>query len=1436
MNLLNKIILTSAMALAMLGTNAAEWQMKQAPAMTKWSEQITPDNVLQEYPRPIMERSQWINLNGVWDLRKGVIDEAYSKDFTYDKAILVPFPIESALSGIMEKSDDQCYWYHRTFTLPKNHNDNKWIINFGAVDWQCIVYVNGKLVGEHKGGYDPFSFDITDALKSGTEQDIAVYIYDNTGSQGQPTGKQSKNPSICWYTAVSGIWQTVWLEPVSKEAYITSFTMEPTLDRSWLSLKVNANDADATAKVVITDRDGNEAGTISGKAGSIMRATIANVHPWSTEDPYLYDVKITLEKNGKVTDEVKSYCGMRKIEVKKDANNIPRIYLNGKQIFQLGPLDQGWWPDGLYTAPCDEALLFDIQEMKKLGCNMIRKHIKVEPDRWYYHCDREGILVWQDLPSGNVVKGYESEAKANFERESINIVEAIKSHPSIVHWIVFNEGWGQFDTDRMTNIIDSHVNTLSPSRYGKASLICCASGWTDSNIGNIIDIHSYPHPGCPHNANRAAVCGEYGGITLKVPGHIWPGGDFGYTGVENGEDFTQYFTALGKEMVDLYRMGLNAAVYTQLSDVEIEKNGFFTYDRRVLKPASPYGDLRKSIEECINLPQDDVFIKPILSTAKDHAYKWHYVTETPSDRHWYSTTFDDSAWKIGEGAMGHGINTTDFPGLVKTDWNTNQIYQRRWFYLGDISQENINRLRFTIFHDDDVNIYINGVWAGAHAGCTFNYWFMDINKEALATLKPNSWNLIAVECKQGTGQQIIDVGLSAFVDNDFDYTEKYDELANPKTEPSPAPGAMVKPKFSTLKQPVPAEPAQGSNNKKAPAGQFIHTADRSNVAWGDIDGDGNLELVYGGYNSHTTGNAAHQAMLYKYAGNDQFTRLTSPFAPAYYACPTFIDFDNNGTLDLYFPGFNDKNYDSIDDIAASFYSNNGDGTFTDLNADGSLGIQPIYNAIDGGRGRHWVATGDYDRDGYTDIVVTGREDYMGTNGYGVPTLMSDRRATVLYRNNEGKGFVRQELPIDGKRAFHGLARGSVNMADMDNDGLLDVISSGFEANEGHLYIYWNNGDGTFSESEQVFYGSYDSSCEIADLDADGLNDIFVSGFSSNKGSDAKSMFIYRNNGNRNFAMLNDSYCGFEGTDGSTPAIADVNHDGLPDILTGGHGTEHEITTWLYINKGDMLFEQFGAYYNDPFGKQWRFERISHGNSHLVDYNNDGFIDAWCAGWAHSSSCQNECSSMLYKNISGDLGIAANTRPTTPTDINASYDKSTGMVTFTWKPSTDDVTPKAALRYNIYLRRTDNGKVFMTVPADIKSGHLSVDAISGEIATTAYMMRIPNENTTYEWGVQAIDNGKMASAWAVGKFNPATSGIKSKKADAVKIYGSNRAICYEVPEYYNGATMNIYNAASSLIASRTVKGKGSVDAPAAGVYIVTVRTTNGIATTTKLSIR
>ena len=1199
--------------------------------------------------------------------------------------------------------------------------------------------------------------------------------------------------------------------------HITRLSIEPDVDNSCFKLQVNATgDSEATADIRLSDPDGNTVASLQGVAtGTPCTLPVNAPELWSPEHPYLYDLNITLSSGGQQTDAVKSYCGMRKIEV-KNVDGTPRIFLNGTQIFQMGPLDQGWWPDGLYTAPSDEALLFDIKAMKELGFNMIRKHIKVEPSRWYMHCDREGILVWQDLPSPNLPEGHEAFARQNFEEEAVRIIDAFENHPSIVQWVVFNEGWGQFDTEWMTQVV---IDKVSPQ-----SLVCCASGWNDAEIGDIKDSHSYPYPSCPIDQKRACVNGEYGGITLKVPGHIWPGGDFGYTTVETPEDFTVMFNDLADKIKDHYYYGLNAAVYTQLSDVEIEKNGIYTYDRRILKPYSPTGELKDKILECINMPQSDVKIQPVVSTAKEHKYKWKFITEDNAPRHWFAKGFDDSLWPKGTAAFGKS-SLWNTQGLISIPWTTPQIYMRRWFYLGDVTQEMIDCMRFMIYHDDDIFIYINGVWAATKKGSVSNYIPYDISDEARQTLKPNSWNLIAVKCIQTGYDQIVDVGISAFSATDFHYKEVYDEFTNKDFTEFPKPGNPTEPVFEKVKYPVPAEQAATAIVR----GQFLHSTDRSDAAWGDYDNDGFLEVTYSGNNEHQRITSRKKfSALYDYQEDGTFKKLDSPFDVVYYACPTWFDYNNDGLMDLFVPGVKSMDYENdLDDVVAYLYENKGIGpdgkyVFEEVNQatpeSNLMGISPIYGSLDGRRSRHYVSVGDYDKDGYLDLVIAGLDDYEDTDGItdenGKPVVHHDRRVLYLYKNNKGKGFIRQETPLDGDKPFTGLSRGSVHFADMDNDGWLDIISSGYGPGEGNLRIYWNNGDGTFSENGQYLYGSYDSSCFPCDLNADGWTDIVVTGYSATKGQNAKSFYVYRNKGGRTFEMLDDLFCGFEGVDGATPSFGDVNHDGLPDILTGGHGESHEITTWLYLNRGDFCFKPCGGWYDTA--SPWTFDRVTHGNNHLIDFDNDGYLDAWNMGWAHSDVCSRECATELYRNTSSDEGAVPNEAPTAPQNLKAVYDQATKMVTFSWDAASDDVTPQEALQYNLYLKKSGSDKFFMTVPADVQTGFIKTGEISGQISTTVYSMYIDDEEATYEWGVQAIDNGKRGGAFTLSRFDPSVSSVEEYMLPGVRIYGANGKLHYHVNE---STTLTVMDETGTTISHMTVDDSGTIDIPRCGVYLI-----------------
>jgi hypothetical protein len=508
--------------------------------------------------------------------------QAAQTDVAYQGKILVPFPVESALSGVRRPLQPwQLLCYRRTFKAPDLSGGKRLLLNFGAVDWQVKVYVNGKLVGEHTGGYDAFSFDITDALRPGGDNEIVVVVFDPTGGlRGKQNLASFAQPGGIMYTPCSGIWQTVWLEAVPARR-IDELELTPDVDAGVLRLKVNAKGAGKGAEVeAVASAGGKEVARARGRPGAELTLPIKDARLWSPDDPFLYDLKVKLG-----ADEVTSYFGMRKVSLGKDEKGVTRILLNGKFVFQVGVLDQGYWPDGIYTAPTDEALRFDVEQMRKLGLNLARKHVKVEPQRWYYWCDRLGLLVWQDMPSGDVSRDNDkkrdgvpvsAEAGRQFKAELKALIEQHRNHPSIILWVVFNEGWGQHDTVNLTK----WVKGLDPTR-----LVSNASGWHDRRCGDIIDLHDYPGPGSPRpEPARAAVLGEFGGLGLAIPDHVWTKKTWGYRGAASREALTRDYVELWRKAWRLKDVpGLSAAVYTQWTDVEAECNGLWTYDRKVLK-------------------------------------------------------------------------------------------------------------------------------------------------------------------------------------------------------------------------------------------------------------------------------------------------------------------------------------------------------------------------------------------------------------------------------------------------------------------------------------------------------------------------------------------------------------------------------------------------------------------------------------------------------------------------------------------------------------------------------------------------------------------------------------------------------------------------------------------------------------------------------------
>jgi hypothetical protein len=561
--------LSFALCCFAVSCEAQAWQPAASPLVTRWSRDVSPEKAWPDYPRPQMVRPDWTNLNGLWDY--SIRPKADEVPQQWDGKILVPFAVESALSGVKQAvTPEQRLWYRRAFSKPKLAENGRLLLHFGAVDWQTTVWINGSQVGQHSGGYDPFMFDITDALRDG-ENELVVAVWDPTDTGSQPRGKQVLKPESIWYTAVTGIWQTVWLEPTPAD-HIDSLKIVPDVDRKVASVSVAATGGDRI-RVTATSQ-GQRVATAEGQVGSALVLKIDHANLWSPDSPNLYDLKVELLNGSAVADSVASYFGMRKIEVRKDANGINRIMLNNEPLFELGPLDQGWWPDGLYTAPTDEALRYDIVQTKSLGMNMARKHVKCECDRWYYWCDKLGLLVWQDMPSGNCDR--DDSAKANYLRELQAVIDALRNHPSIVMWVPFNEGWGQHDTAEIVNWIKSY----DPSR-----LVDEASGWHDQHAGDVSDMHSYPGPGMrPLEKDRALVLGEFCGLGMPVAGHTWQDKkNWGYVSYQSPDELTAAYVALLVKLEPLIAQGLCAAVYTQTSDVEIEVNGLMTYDRAQLK-------------------------------------------------------------------------------------------------------------------------------------------------------------------------------------------------------------------------------------------------------------------------------------------------------------------------------------------------------------------------------------------------------------------------------------------------------------------------------------------------------------------------------------------------------------------------------------------------------------------------------------------------------------------------------------------------------------------------------------------------------------------------------------------------------------------------------------------------------------------------------------
>ena len=654
-------------------------------------------------------------------------------------------------------------WYKRSFKAPKLTSDERLLLHFGAVDWETTVFLNGKEVGVHKGGYDPFSFDITDYVNKG-KQEIIVRVWDPTDKGTQARGKQLENPRGIWYTPVTGIWQTVWLEEVPED-YIQKLKITPDVDNRKAKIALQFPPLSSNATVLIKAfADGKEVSTVEMPVGAkTEQASVELDIPkpvlWSPDNPFLYDLKVSImDLEGNITDEVGSYFGMRKVSLGKDANGYTRIMLNDEPLFQFGLLDQGWWPDGLYTAPTEEAMVYDIKATKDFGFNMLRKHVKVEPARFYYHCDKMGMLVWQDMPSGFVSakKGEQhvkhdalldwerpKESAVQFEKELKAMIDNFYSFPSIVVWVPLNEGWGQYDTERIAN----WVKTYDPTR-----LVDAPSGWADRGVGDMIDVHLYPGPGMElPEKDRASVLGEFGGLGWPVEGHLWwDKKNWGYLTYNDQETYQKEFKSIVQKLQGLISWGLSGAIYTQTTDVEGEVNGLMTYDREVLK-LDPE-ETRKLVKPLYNPWWEH---HTLVADSEHKPQEWKVRFQEPKENNWIESEYDDFEWASEQAPFSAEENPFLPPS---TKWIEGELYGRRNFHLNAIPQNIF--MKYYAPRGTAVKVYINGkqVKELSDGGGRKRHYTHILLDGATPHLKTGE-NVIAIEVENPKANGAFDMGL-----------------------------------------------------------------------------------------------------------------------------------------------------------------------------------------------------------------------------------------------------------------------------------------------------------------------------------------------------------------------------------------------------------------------------------------------------------------------------------------------------------------------------------------------------------------------------------------------------------------------------------------------------------------------------------------------------
>jgi hypothetical protein len=715
------------------------WKPVDGKLLSRFAREVSPARVLPDYPRPQLVRSEWLNLNGLWQYAIRPKD-AGGPGALFDGDILVPFAPESSLSGVGKMvGPENRLWYRRTFRVPPAWAGKRVWLRFDAVDWDTRVSVNGKAVGTHTGGYDPFAFDITDSLVKSGDQELVVSVWDPSDAGPQPRGKQVLKPRSIWYTPTSGIWQTVWLEPLPAQS-IDRLKLTPDADAGTMTIETRLrSSADGYTVRAFALAGGQPVATAEGPAPSPLTLTIPRPRLWSPGDPFLYDLRVALVRNGTPVDEVSSYFGLRKISLGHGADGSARLLLNNKPLFQFGFLDQGFWPDGLHTPPTDEAIRFDITSTLSFGMNLARKHIKIEPDRWYYWADKLGLLVWQDMPSGG---NNTAEARVNFASEWQRLIDARYNHPSIVMWVPFNEGWGQPDAAGTREVANW------TARYDPSRLVNNTSGWTDAGAGHVTDVHMYPGPSMPAlERERAAVLGEFGGLGLPTRGHTWQDEkNWGYVSFKNPAELERAYRERIAQLRLMVARGLSAAIYTQTTDVEIETNGLMTYDREIVKiPSDVLAKMHKTLHA--GLPA----ITPVLPTSELDGRTWRYTTTQPGDD-WMRQGFDDRGWQAGQAPFGGG-NPGGVP--IRAGWTTPQIWMRQSFDWVGGSHEG---LYFVLTHDEDVSIFINGVEAASVPGHSTGYVVIPVSEEGARALASGP-NVIAVRCQQTKGAQAIDVGM-----------------------------------------------------------------------------------------------------------------------------------------------------------------------------------------------------------------------------------------------------------------------------------------------------------------------------------------------------------------------------------------------------------------------------------------------------------------------------------------------------------------------------------------------------------------------------------------------------------------------------------------------------------------------------------------------------